>query len=182
MQARIDRILKATPLIDGHNDLAEQLRENYAMSVEGLASGTDQRKPHPLMTDMARLHQGRVGGQFWSVFIPSEITGDAAIRATLEQIDIVKRLVKAYPNDLELARTADDVVRIHKAGKVASLIGIEGGHQIGGQPRRAAAILRPRRALHDPDPLQEQRVRRQRDRRSQISRPHPTSAAAWCTR
>jgi membrane dipeptidase len=131
VQARIDRILKATPLIDGHNDLAEQLRENYGLSVEGLASGTDQR-PHPLMTDMARLHQGRVGAQFWSVYIPSEVTGDAAIRDTIEQIDIVKRLVKAYPNDLALANTADDVVRIHKTGKVASLIGIEGGHQIGG--------------------------------------------------
>jgi membrane dipeptidase len=130
VQARIDRILKATPLIDGHNDLPEQLRENYGMSVAGLASGTDRRTP-PLMTDMARLHQGRVGGQFWSVYIPSEVTGDAAIRATIEQIDIVKRLVKAYPNDLELARTADDVVRIHKTRKVASLIGIEGGHQIG---------------------------------------------------
>src|SRR5438094_10660193 len=76
VQARIDRILKATPLIDGHNDLAEQLRENYQLSVEGLASATDKRE-HPLMTDMARLHQGRVGGQFWSVYIPSEVTGDA---------------------------------------------------------------------------------------------------------
>src|SRR6476619_7336997 len=89
--ARIDRILKATPLIDGHNDLAEELRENYNLSVEGLASGTDQR-PHPLMTDMARLHAGRVGAQFWSVYIPSEVTGDTAIRDTIEQIDIVKRL------------------------------------------------------------------------------------------
>src|SRR6478672_1933516 len=132
VQARIDRILKATPLIDGHNDLAEQLRDNYKLSVEGLASGTDQRQPKPLMTDMARLHAGRVGGQFWSVYIPSEVTGDAAIRETIEQIDIVKRLVKAYPNDLALAGTADDVVRVHKSGKVASLIGIEGGHQIGG--------------------------------------------------
>ena len=132
VQARIDRILKATPLIDGHNDLPEQLRENYNMSVEGLASGTDRRPGHPLMTDMARLRQGHVGGQFWSVYIPSEVTGDAAIRATLEQIDVVKRLVKAYPSDLELARSADDVVRIHKAGKIASLIGVEGGHQIGG--------------------------------------------------
>jgi membrane dipeptidase len=131
VQARIDGILKGTPLIDGHNDLPEQLRENYKMSVEGLASGGAERNP-PLMTDMARLHQGRVGGQFWSVYIPSEVTGDAAIRATLEQIDIVNRLVKAYPNDLELALSADDVVRIHKAGKVASLIGVEGGHQIGG--------------------------------------------------
>src|SRR5690242_9668118 len=132
VEARIDRILKATPLIDGHNDLAEQLRENYGLSVEGLASGTDKRPDHPLMTDMARLHEGRVGAQFWSVYIPSEVTGDHAIRDTLEQIDIVKRFVKAYPNDLELARTADDVVRIHQAGRVASMIGIEGGHQIGG--------------------------------------------------
>jgi membrane dipeptidase len=129
---RIDRILKKTPLIDGHNDLPEQLRENYKLSIEGLAGGSDQRQPHPLMTDMARLHQGHVGGQFWSVYIPSEVTGDAAIRETLEQIDIVRRLVKAYPNDLALARTADDIVRIHKSGKVASLIGVEGGHQIGG--------------------------------------------------
>src|SRR5438309_4119591 len=131
VQARIDRILRATPLIDGHNDLAEQLRENYGLSIEGLASGTDRRE-HPLMTDMARLHQGRLGAQFWSVYLPSEVTGDTAIRDTIEQIDIVKRLVGAYPNDLALAGTADDIVRIHKTGRVASLIGIEGGHQIGG--------------------------------------------------
>jgi membrane dipeptidase len=131
VQARIDRILKSSPLIDGHNDLAEQLRENYGLSVEGLASGTENRAK-PLMTDMARLHEGRVGGQFWSVYIPSEVTGDAAIRATIEEIDTVKRFVKAYPNDLALAGTADDIIRIHKTGKVASLIGIEGGHQIGG--------------------------------------------------
>jgi membrane dipeptidase len=130
--ARIDRILKKTPLIDGHNDLAEQLRENYGLKAEGLASGSDQWKPKALMTDMARLHAGRVGGQFWSVYIPSQVTGDAAIRETIEQIDIVKRLVKAYPKDLALALTADDVVRVHKSGRVASLIGIEGGHQIGG--------------------------------------------------
>jgi membrane dipeptidase len=132
VQTRIDRVLKKMPLIDGHNDLAEQLREHYGMSVEGLASGAGKRQPNPLMTDMARLHEGRVGAQFWSVYIPSEVTGDTAIRDTIEQIDIVKRLVKAYPNDLALARTADDIVRIHKTGKVASLIGIEGGHQIGG--------------------------------------------------
>jgi membrane dipeptidase len=132
VKLRIDRILKATPLIDGHNDLPEQLRENYDLNIAGLASGTDKRPGHPLMTDMQRLHEGRLGAQFWSVYIPSEVTGDRAIRDTLEQIDIVKRLIKAYPKDLELARTADDVVRIHKAGKVASLIGVEGGHQIGG--------------------------------------------------
>jgi len=130
--ARIDRILRKTPLIDGHNDLPEQLRENYGLSIEGLASGTAQRQPHALMTDMERLHEGRVGGQFWSVYIPSDVTGDAAIRETIEQIDIVKRLVKAYPDDLALALSADDVVRIHRKGRVASMIGIEGGHQIGG--------------------------------------------------
>jgi membrane dipeptidase len=132
VEARIDRILKATPLIDGHNDIAEQLRENYGSKVSGLASGTDQWTPKPLMTDMARLHEGRLGAQFWSVYIPSEVTGDAAIRETLEQIDLVKRMVKAYPNDLALAGTADDIVHIHQAGKIASLMGVEGGHQIGG--------------------------------------------------
>jgi len=132
VKARIDRILKATPLIDGHNDIAEQLSESYKRHIDGLASGTDQRQPHPLMTDMARLHQGRVGGQFWSVYISGAITGDAAIRETIEQIDIIRRMIDAYPNDLELARTADDVVRIHKAGKVASMMGVEGGRQIGG--------------------------------------------------
>ena len=131
VQARIDRILKATPLIDGHNDLPGQLADNYKRSVVGLASGTDQRKV-PLMTDMARLHQGHVGAQFWSVFIDSSIHGDEAIRQTLQEIDIVDRMVHAYPNDLEMAYTADDIVRIHREGKIASLIGIEGGHQIGG--------------------------------------------------
>jgi membrane dipeptidase len=132
VQARIDRILKKTPLIDGHNDLAEQLREHHQMSVEGLASGADRRQPHPLMTDMARLHEGRVGAQFWSVYIPSEVTGDTAIRETIEQIDLVKRMVEAYPRDLALAGSADDIVRVHRSGRVASLIGVEGGHQIGG--------------------------------------------------
>ncbi|HEY8591970.1 MAG TPA: dipeptidase [Sphingomicrobium sp.] len=131
VQARIDRILKRTPLIDGHNDLPEQLSEHSKRSIEGLASGTATREP-PLMTDMARLRQGRVGGQFWSVYINGQITGDATIRETLLQIDVVHRLVARYSNDLELASTADDVVRIHHKGKVASLIGIEGGRQIGG--------------------------------------------------
>lgn len=132
VKARIDRILKQTPLIDGHNDIAEQLQENHGFKVENLASGTDKWSDHPLMTDMARLHAGRVGGQFWSVYIDGELKGDEAIRRTIEQIDTVDRMIAAYPNDLERAFTADDVVRIHKSGKVASLIGIEGGRQIGG--------------------------------------------------
>jgi membrane dipeptidase len=132
VKARIDRILKKTPLVDGHNDIAEALQENYNFSVANLASGTDRWPEHPLMTDMARLHAGRVGGQFWSVYIDGTITGDEAIRRTIEQIDIVDRMIAAYPNDLERALTADDIIRIQKQGKVASLIGIEGGRQIGG--------------------------------------------------
>ena len=108
VQARIDRILKKTPLIDGHNDIAEALQENYNFSVANLASGTDKWPEHPLMTDMARLHAGRVGGQFWSVYINGELKGDEAIRRTIEQIDIVDRMIAAYPNDLERALTADD--------------------------------------------------------------------------
>ncbi len=128
--AQIDRILKATPLIDGHNDLPWQLREKYGSRVTGLAGGTD-RLDKPLMTDILRLRSGRVGGQFWSVYIPADVIGDAAIRMTIEQIDIVKQMVGAYPRDLEFAATADAVVRAHRAGRIASLIGIEGGHQIG---------------------------------------------------
>jgi membrane dipeptidase len=132
VQKRIDRILKRTPLIDGHNDLPEALQENYEAKVEGLASGAAERPKNPLMTDMARLHRGRVGGQFWSVYISGTLTGDEAIRRTIEQIDVVSRLIKAYPNDLELALTADDIERIHRRGRIASLIGVEGGRQMGG--------------------------------------------------
>lgn len=132
IKARIDRILKTTPLIDGHNDIAEAVQENHGFSVANLASGTDRWVDHPLMTDMARLHAGRVGGQFWSVYIDGELKGDQAIRRTIEQIDTIDRMIAAYPNDLERALSADDVVRIHKQGKIASLIGIEGGRQIGG--------------------------------------------------
>jgi len=139
LRARIDRVLKATPLIDGHNDLPWELREKYASKVEttDVAANSD-KLPQPLQTDMARLHAGRVGGQFWSVYVPAEMTGGAAVQATLEQIDIVRRLAARYPADLQLAETADDVVRIHKAGRVASLLGIEGGHQIG----NSLAVLR----------------------------------------
>ena len=132
-QARIDRILKATPLIDGHNDIAEALQENHGFRVERLESGTDKWAEHPLMTDMARMRAGRVGGQVWSVYISGTLTGDEAIRRTLELIDVVDRMIDAYPQHLERARTADDIVRIHKNGKIASLMGIEGGRQMGGR-------------------------------------------------
>jgi len=135
--ARIDRILKRTPLIDGHNDLPWALREDHDLRVEGLASGTDRRED-PLMTDMERLRAGRVGGQFWSVYITGTLTGDEAIRTTIEQIDTARRIIESYPQYLELARTARDIERIHRRGRIASMLGIEGGRQIGG----SAAALR----------------------------------------
>ena len=82
------------------------------------------------MTDIPRLRAGGVGGQFWSVYVPVELQGQAAVTATLEQIDIVHRMMRKYPDTFELALTADDVERIFKKGKIASLIGMEGGHSI----------------------------------------------------
>jgi membrane dipeptidase len=131
VQKRIDRILKRTPLIDGHNDLPWALREDHKQSVEGLESGTDHREP-PLMTDMERMRTGRVGGQFWSVYITGTILGDEAIRTTLEQIDTAHRLIDAYPEHLEFAQSSDDMVRIHRKRRIGSMLGVEGGNQIGG--------------------------------------------------
>ena len=132
VQARIDRILKRTPLIDGHNDIAYALFEDHASSVANLADETETWPKAALMTDIERLRRGRVGGQFWSVYIDGEITGDEAVRRTIEQIDVVKRMIAAYPNDFRQAFTAKDIVRIHRKGRIASLLGIEGGRQIGG--------------------------------------------------
>ncbi|HVF36796.1 MAG TPA: dipeptidase [Sphingomicrobium sp.] len=142
VQARIDRILKKTPLIDGHNDLPWALRQDFKSSVEGLESGTAGRTP-PLMTDMARLRAGRVGGQLWSVYISGTILGDEAVRITIEQIDTARRLVDAYPQHLEMADTADDLVRIHRRGRVGSMLGLEGGRQI----NNSMAALRQFHAL-----------------------------------
>jgi membrane dipeptidase len=115
-------------LIDGHNDYPWALREHDpARNLEKL----DISRPQPsIMTDIARLKSGGVGGQFWSVYVPVELQGQAAVTATMEQIDIVHRMIRKYPETFELAWTADDVERIHKAGKIASLIGMEGGHSI----------------------------------------------------
>jgi membrane dipeptidase len=131
-QARIDRILKRTPLIDGHNDIAYALFENHGSSVANLADDTEAWPKDALMTDIERLRRGRVGGQFWSVYIEGTILGDEAVRRTIEQIDIVKRMIAAYPRDFQQAYTAKDIVRIHRKGRIAGLLGIEGGRQIGG--------------------------------------------------
>jgi membrane dipeptidase len=132
---RIERILAATPLIDGHNDLPWEIREKYDSWRKPLDLAADTSQlPARLQTDIPRLRLGHVGAQFWSVWIPGETKGADAIRMTLEEIDIVHRMVERYPRDLEMASTAADIIRIHKAGRIASLIGIEGGHQIGNSP------------------------------------------------
>jgi len=133
---RIARILAQIPLIDGHNDLPWEIRERFksdlsrvdlSRSTAALPAPPDSS---PLMTDIPRLRAGHVGGQFWSVYIPVEVKGPEAVQMTIEQIDIVKRMCARYPNDLAMAYTAADVQRLHKAGRIASLIGVEGGHQI----------------------------------------------------
>ena len=129
--ARVDAILAKTPLIDGHNDWAEQLRKAFGERWWTADLEADGRRfAKPLQTDIPRLRAGRVGGQFWSVWIPAETTGPAAVKATLEQIDIVRGLARRYPATFELAYTVADVRRIHARGRIASLIGVEGGHQI----------------------------------------------------
>ncbi|RAK65008.1 membrane dipeptidase [Phenylobacterium kunshanense] len=135
LAARIDKVLAKTPLIDGHNDVPWAARQRFGHHPEKLDLSKDttalSAPGEPgLMTDIPRLRAGRVGGQFWSVYIPASYNGPIAVQTTLEQIDIVKGLAVRYPDVFEMAYTADDVVRIHKAGKIASLVGIEGGHQV----------------------------------------------------
>lgn len=122
------RIHRSAILIDGHNDLAWKIREKGESSFDAL----DISQPQPdLHTDIPRLLQGGVGAQFWAAWVPPETmrTGGAT-RIALEQIDLIHRMVRRYPDTFEMAYSADDVVRIHRNGKIASLIGIEGGHAI----------------------------------------------------
>ena len=142
--ARVAKVLRATPLIDGHNDWAEQLRQDYGEKWWAVDLTADSRKfKHPLQTDIPRLRAGQVGGQFWSVYVPASVTGPAAVEATLKQIDIVRGIAARHPETFEMAATAADVRRIHAAGKIASLIGVEGGSQID----NSLAVLRQYHAL-----------------------------------
>ncbi len=127
---RARRLLREVPVIDGHNDYAEQVRERANLDLNKF----DISRPQPaLMTDLPRMAAGGVGGQFWSVYVPSPAPGtDLAVSVTqvLEQIDLVHRMVARYSDRLALALTADDIERIETTGKIASIIGLEGGHSI----------------------------------------------------
>ncbi|HYK02030.1 MAG TPA: dipeptidase [Thermoanaerobaculia bacterium] len=128
---RITRLLREVPLIDGHNDLPWQYRERAKNRLAQIDIRQDQSKlDKPLHTDIPRLRTGGLGAQFWSVYVPASLKGADAVQATFEQIDVVHRLDALYPDTFALALTADDIVRIHKSGKIASLIGVEGGHSI----------------------------------------------------
>jgi membrane dipeptidase len=144
-QAR--ELLRRFPLIDGHNDLPWTLRarpqwgDGDANRVRFAAPGQTPSDPaqvnlaapvQGVHTDLPRLAAGQVGAQFWSVYVPATLASDGAIAAVLEQIDVTRRMIAAYPETLELALTADDVQRIFTSGRVASLLGAEGGHAIAG--------------------------------------------------
>ncbi len=133
-RARAERVLQRAPIIDGHNDLPWGLREHHHAAVESvdLTADTSRIDP-PLQTDLPRLARGHVGGQFWSVWIPATTTGPQAAETTIEQIDIVRRMIAANPARMALARDAADMARIARRGRIASLIGVEGGHQIDGR-------------------------------------------------
>ncbi|MFJ8233183.1 dipeptidase [Streptomyces sp. NPDC094448] len=139
--ARARAILAAHPVVDGHNDLPWALREHVRYDLDRLGIDTD--RTGVLHTDIPRLRSGGVGAQFWSVYVPSSLTGDNAVSATLEQIDSVRQLLDRYPADLAPAATADEVEKARAEGRIASLMGAEGGHSI----NNSLATLRALHAL-----------------------------------
>ena len=126
-------VLERAPVFDGHNDLAYALRQLAAPSATEryLLEGYDlRRRQSRTHTDLPRLAEGGVGAQFWSVFVPGDLPPGQALLQTLEQVDVVRRLVERYPDRLVLARSADDVRTAFRSGRIASLMGAEGGHSI----------------------------------------------------
>ncbi|MFH8991040.1 dipeptidase [Streptomyces sp. NPDC017940] len=126
--ARARALLAEFPVVDGHNDLPWALREKAGYDIDLLDIAADQRGR--LHTDIARLRTGGVGAQFWSVYVRADMAGDTAVSATLEQIDCVRRLLARHPGDLRAALTAADMEAARGEGRIASLMGAEGGHSI----------------------------------------------------
>lgn len=127
MLERARALHRQIPLIDGHNDLPWRYREMVDRAISKV--DIDEHQPE-LHTDIPRLREGGVGGQFWSVYVPSSLSPEESVGVTMEQIDVVHNLVRTYPGALRLAHTADQVEGAFRAGRVASLIGMEGGHSI----------------------------------------------------
>ena len=126
--ARARRILRTTPLVDGHNDLAWRIRQDKSAPHD--VEAYDLRRATPGHTDLARMKEGMLGAQFWSVYIPGEIKDSGYARVQLEQIDIARRVIAKYPERLAFATHASDITSDFAKGKVASFLGMEGGHAI----------------------------------------------------
>lgn len=141
--------LAAAPVWDGHNDTPIQLRLRFGNVIgsfdfrDTTGTGDSEEDGHAMQTDLARLRAGKVGAQFWSVFVPGTVKGADAVQAMLEQIDVIRRLVARYPADLQLATSASEVEAAIGRGQVASLMGIEGGDGIG----ESLGVLRQMHAL-----------------------------------
>jgi membrane dipeptidase len=138
-QALAQTVLAKTPVLDGHNDTPEQLRSLFGNDF----SKFDLRALPPEIvakthTDLAKLREGHVGGQFWSVWVDAALPQNEAVVQVLEQIDTVERMVARYPDTFQMARTADEIEAAMKKGRIASLVGLEGGHSIG----NSLAVLR----------------------------------------
>lgn len=125
---RARRLLATTPVLDGHNDLPWALREQVGYDLARRELTEDRSES--LHTDLGRLESGGVGAQFWSVYVRTDLAGDTAVTATLEQVDCVRSLLERYPERLERARSASEIERAHELGRTASLMGAEGGHSI----------------------------------------------------
>jgi membrane dipeptidase len=125
---RAKRLLREAPLIDGHNDLPWEIRTNKAAPKD--VDAYDLRTRTKGHTDLARLREGGVGAQFWSIYVPGEVGDSGYAKIQLEQFDIARRIIAKYPDQLMWAETAADIERARKEGKIASLLGMEGGHVI----------------------------------------------------
>ena len=124
---RVQTLHSKVPLIDGHNDLPWQYRQKANKDVWSV----DIKESQPnFQTDIPRLREGMLGAQFWSVYVPTSMQGDEAVRATLEEIDIVYQMIQRYPETFQIATTADEIETAFQSGKIASMMGMEGGHSI----------------------------------------------------
>ncbi len=144
-----DAALKAAPVFDGHNDVPWALRERYRNVIADFDFNDSTDAPAPegehggMHTDIPRLKKGRVGAQFWSVYVPGTLKEPEAVVAVMEQIDVAKRLLARHPETFELVTTADGAAAAMKRGRIASILGMEGGNSIG----ESLAVLRQTHAL-----------------------------------